>query len=204
MDRATDDLADVVARAREGSPEAFAALYERLAGQVAGYLRSRGVRDVEDATSEVFLAVFTGLARFEGDGDRFRAWVFTIAHRRSVDRWRRVGRGPALEPLDDAPPTLVPSAEDEAMVTLGDDRVRALLDLLSPDQRDVLLLRVVADLSLEQVAAVLGKREGAVKALQHRALARLRRHLSPEGASPERASPEGESLEGESSEGVSP
>lgn len=184
MDHDHADLADLVERARTGSPEAFAALYERLAGQVAGYLRSRGVPDVEDATSEVFLAVFTGLGRFAGDGDGFRAWVFTIAHRRSVDRWRRAGRGPALEPLDDAPPTLVPSAEDAALAALGDDRVRALLDLLSPDQRDVLLLRVVADLSLEQVAAVLGKREGAVKALQHRALERLRRHLGGKAVSP--------------------
>lgn len=184
MDHADADLADLVERARTGSPEAFTALYERLAGQVAGYLRSRGVPDVEDATSEVFLAVFTGLERFAGDGDRFRAWLFTIAHRRSVDRWRRAGRGPALEPLDDAPPTLVPSAEDDALVALGDDRVRALLDLLSPDQRDVLLLRVVADLSLEQVAGVLGKREGAVKALQHRALERLRRHLARKAVSP--------------------
>ncbi len=184
MDHDADDLATLVAHARTGSPEAFAGLYERLAGQVAGYLRSRGVPDVEDATSEVFLAVFTGLERFEGDGEMFRAWVFTIAHRRSVDRWRRAGRGPALEPLDDAPPTLVPSAEDAALASLGDDRVRELLDVLSPDQRDVLLLRVVADLSLEQVAGVLGKREGAVKALQHRALERLRRHLGGKAVSP--------------------
>ncbi|GEN79558.1 RNA polymerase sigma factor [Actinotalea fermentans] len=184
MDHSDADLADLVERARAGSPDAFAGVYERLAGPVAGYLRSRGVREVEDATSEVFLAVFTGLARFEGDGERFRAWVFTIAHRRSVDSWRRAGRAPVTEPLDDAPPVLVPSAEDAALDVLGDDRVRALLDLLSPDQRDVLLLRVVADLSLEQVAAVLGKREGAVKALQHRALERLRRHLGGKGVSP--------------------
>lgn len=184
MDHADDELGALVERARAGSPEAFTGIYERCAGQVAGYLRSRGVRDVEDATSEVFLSVFTGLERFVGDGDRFRAWLFTIAHRRSVDAWRRAGSTPAHEPLDDAPPTLVPSAEDAAMAALGDDRVRALLDLLSPDQRDVLLLRVVADLSLEQVAAVLGKREGAVKSLQHRALERLRRHLSQEGVSP--------------------
>ncbi len=179
-----DDLDDLVERARGGSPEAFTALYAGLAGQVAGYLRARGVPDVEDATSEVFLAVFSGVGGFVGDGDRFRAWVFTIAHRRAVDRWRRAARTPALEPLDDAPPRSVPSAEEEALEALGDDTVRRLLALLSPDQRDVLLLRIVADLSLEQVAAVLGKREGAVKALQHRALARLRREIGREGVSP--------------------
>lgn len=79
-----DELQDLVGQARDGSPQAFAAIYERLVRQVAGYLRSRGVPDVEDVTSEVFLAVFTGIGGFEGDGDRFRSWVFTIAHRQ---RW---------------------------------------------------------------------------------------------------------------------
>lgn len=181
---AMDDLEALVGRARSGSPEAFAELYERLAGPVAGYLRARGVPDVEDATSEVFIAVLTGVARFEGDGDRFRAWVFTIAHRRAVDRWRRASRTPQLDPIEDAPPRAVPSAEEDALASLGTARVRALLDLLSPDQRDVLLLRVVADLSLEQVAGVLGKREGAIKALQHRALARLRREIERKAVSP--------------------
>ncbi len=65
---------------------------------------------------------------------------------------------------------------------LSDQRLRVLLDGLSPDQRDVLLLRIVADLSIEDVAATLGKRRGAVKSLQHRALATLRRQLDREQA----------------------
>lgn len=178
------DLDRLVADARAGSSEAFAGIYALLARPVAGYLRSRGVPDVEDLTSEVFLAVFAGLGRFEGDGQGFRSWTFTIAHRRSVDHWRRLARTfdtVELEPDDGGPAA---SAEADALDALGEARTRELLDRLSADQRDVLLLRIVADLSLEQVAEVLGKTVGAVKALQHRGLAQLRKALQAEGVSP--------------------
>ena len=91
-----DDFDQVLARARAGSGDAFALLYEDLARPVAAYLRAKGVADVEDVTSEVFLAVFTGLGRFVGDQAQLRSWVFTIAHRRVVDGWRCGGRTPDL------------------------------------------------------------------------------------------------------------
>lgn len=180
-----EDMDGLLARARDGSAEAFAAIYADLARPVAGYLRSRGVGDVEDVTSDVFLAVFAGLGRFTGDAAGFRAWVFTIAHRRSVDHWRRVARRPTaveLDPTDDGPP--VRSAEDLALEGLADERTRELLSALSEDQREVLLLRVVGDLTIEQIADVLGKSPGAVKALQRRGLARLRTVVSTEGVPP--------------------
>jgi RNA polymerase sigma-70 factor (ECF subfamily) len=177
----TTAIVDLVARAKDGSSEAFASIYELLARPVAGYLRSRGVLDVEDLTSEVFISVFTGMARFEGDAEGFRSWVFTIAHRRSVDGWRKAARTPATTELDGEDGAWVPSAEDLAIGQIGDARALALLDTLSPDQRDVLLLRIVGDLTVEQAATVLDKTPGAVKALQHRGLARLRRLLTPEG-----------------------
>ncbi len=178
-----DDLDALLAAAQGGSSDAFAGIYELLAGPVAGYLRSRGVRDVDDLTSEVFLAVFAGLGSFRGDGPHFRSWVFTIAHRRAADHWRRAARTPAVAELqaDDGAPVV--SAEAEALDVLGEARTRQLLDGLSPDQRDVLLLRVVADLSLEQTADVLGKTVGAVKSLQHRGIAQLRAALEAEGVS---------------------
>jgi RNA polymerase sigma-70 factor (ECF subfamily) len=67
--------------------------------------------------------------------------------------------------------------EEDALASLGDERVRELLEGLSPDQRDVVLLRIVADLPIEAVAEALGKRPGSVKALQHRAIAALRRRM---------------------------
>jgi RNA polymerase sigma-70 factor (ECF subfamily) len=173
-----EDVDAVLARAKRGSPEAFTELYQHLVRPVAGYLRSKGVLEVEDVTSEVFLAVFAGVASFDGDAERFRSWVFTIAHRRSVDYWRRVGRTPPtapLEPTDDG--GVARSAEALALDSIGEQQALALLDTLSPDQREVLLLRIIGDLTVEQVAEVVGKSPGAVKALQHRGLARLRRLL---------------------------
>lgn len=176
------DFDPVLASARRGSPEAFQALYADLVRPVAAYLRGKGVPDVEDLTSEVFLAVFTGLERFTGGQAEFRSWVFTIAHRRVVDHWRRASRTPGTAEYDTEDDLrTAPSAEDEALVDLGSARVHQLLAELTPDQRDVMLLRVVADLTVEQVADVVGKPPGAVKALQRRALAALRRLVEAEG-----------------------
>lgn len=176
------DFDPVLTAARRGSPEAFQALYTDLVRPVAAYLRGKGVPDVEDLTSEVFLAVFTGLDRFTGGQGEFRSWVFTIAHRRVVDHWRRAARTlDTTEHDPDDDPRTTPSAEDEALDALGTARVHELLAELTPDQRDVLLLRVVADLTVEQAAAVVGKPVGAVKALQRRGLAALRRLVEAEG-----------------------
>jgi RNA polymerase sigma-70 factor (ECF subfamily) len=177
-----DDFDAVLGRARAGEPAGFQCLYDDLAPPVSAYLRRRGLRDVEDVTSEVFLAVFTGLSRFSGGQADFRSWVFTIAHRRLVDEWRRSGRAPqavAWEARLDVRTSA--SAEEDALVRLGEARVRQLLEALSDDQREVLLLRILGDLTVDQVAEALGKRSGAVKALQRRALAALRRALEAEG-----------------------
>lgn len=174
----------LLAGARAGSAAAFSALYRELAGPVAGYLRAKGAPDADELTSEVFLAVFRGLATFEGDVAGFRSWVFTIAHRRAVDSWRAAGRTVAAAPYQ--PETdlrVAASAESEALDLIGADQAAALLGRLSPDQREVIALRVLADLSLAEVAAVVGKPVGAVKALQRRGLATLRRILAGQGVS---------------------
>lgn len=162
---------------------ALARLYDSLAPAVVGYLRRRRVRDPEDLTSEVFLAAFSRLRSFEGDEAQFRSFVFTIAYRRVVDDKRSQARAVTTEPLETAVAGEnqgghSEAAEDDALRSLGTELVEALLDGLPPDQRDVLALRVVADLTVEQVAGALGKQPGAVKALQRRALANLRRQLS--------------------------
>lgn len=176
------DFDAVLCGARAGQPAAFQSLYDDLAAPVAAYLRGRGLSDVEDVTSEVFLAVFTGLARFDGGQAEFRSWVFTIAHRRLVDEWRRSGRSPQTVAWEaELDGRTSGSAEEAALASLGETRVRHLLEQLSADQRDVLLLRILADLTVEQVADALDKRAGAVKALQRRALAALRRTLEAEG-----------------------
>src|SRR5919205_3160349 len=86
----------VLAAAQAGAGWAFEVLYGELAGPVTGYLRLHGAQEPDDLASETFLQVFTGLASFTGDEDGLRAWVFTIAHRRLVDDWRRRSRRPQL------------------------------------------------------------------------------------------------------------
>jgi RNA polymerase sigma-70 factor (ECF subfamily) len=168
----------VLTAARAGAGWARARLYESLAPAVAGYVRAQGIDDPSDVTSEVFLAVLTALPSFDGDERQFRSWVFTIAYRRAMDHWRARAKSPDLPA-----PATAPAAEDVALAGLGRERVRALLDELTPDQRQVLALRVIGDLSLEQVADALGKPVGAVKSLQHRALQALRRRIAGEAVS---------------------
>jgi RNA polymerase sigma-70 factor (ECF subfamily) len=173
------ELDRLVDAARAGGGWAFGRLWQELSPVVEAYVRARGARDPDDTTSEVFLAVFRAIDRFAGDGRAFRSWLFTIAHHKAVDSWRR---GPATRefPTDEVEDgRSAPSAEDDAMARLSGSAVEdLLLRTLTPDQHAVLLLRVVAELTLEETSAVVGKPVGAVKALQHRALRRLRREIA--------------------------
>jgi RNA polymerase sigma factor (sigma-70 family) len=169
----------VLAAARADRPWAYERLYRDLSPAVCGYLRLQGASDPEDLTSEVFLGAFRGIRSFDGD-EAFRSWVFTIAHRRLTDERRANGSRP---PRADAelPEVAGGDVEEEALRRLSADRVRSLCAGLAPDQGDVLLLRLVSGLTVEAVAGVLGKTEGAVKALQRRGLGALRRQLEREG-----------------------
>lgn len=173
------DLDRWVADARSGDTDAFGRIWTALSGRVAGYLRGRGVDSPDDLTSEVFLAAFTGLSRFDGDGARFRSWLFTIAHHKAVDELRR--RRPEAEYASEDDPRTSPSAELDALGSTVDVDVRRMLADLTDDQREVLLLRTLGDLSVEQVAAATGRTVGAVKQLHHRAVAAAQRSLAAPG-----------------------
>ncbi len=169
--------------AREGSDDAWATIYRRLAPSVLGYLKANSGPDPEDTLSEVFLQVARDVARFEGDEGQFRAWVFTIAHHRLIDSRRSAARRP-VEPaaeVPEPPSAWEPDAAEGALAGIDAERVQRVLATLTLDQRAVLLLRVLGDLSVEDVARALGKRPGAIKALQRRGLAAARRALEREG-----------------------
>ena len=175
----------LLAAAHSGAPWALQRLYEAMAPPVVGYLRVQGAADPEDLANEVFLGVLTRIGCFSGDEDSFRSWVFTVAHSRLVDERRRMDRRPRLAYSHDVELDVAGGdAEEDALQLLSDQRVRSLCERLVPDQRDVLLLRLMAGLSLEAVAEALGKSEGAVKSLQHRGLANLRKILQPQPVSP--------------------
>ena len=173
-----ETFATVLAAAQAGASWACTQLWHDYAPAVAAFAQARGSREPDDLTSEVFLAVFDRLSTFRGDADAFRSFVFSIAYRRLVDELRKRGRRlETVELVADDDPRRASSAEDDATARLGEQRALALITSLPADQCDVMMLRIVADLSVEQVAAVLDKRPGAVKALQRRALARLRKKL---------------------------
>jgi RNA polymerase sigma-70 factor (ECF subfamily) len=181
------DLATVEA-ARRGEPEALESIYLELAPVVTGYLRGQGVRDPDDVTSEVFVGVVKGLDRFRGDERDLRTWVFSIAHRRIIDERRRLARHreDPVDPVEMGGPlseTVLGDAEAEALEGLGTGWALEALREVSPDQRAVLLLRVLADLSVDQAAAVLAKSPGAIKSLQRRGLLALARLLDRQGVS---------------------
>ena len=146
-------------------------VYRRLAPAVLGYLRAQRAPDPEDLLGEVFLQVARDLPRFRGDDDAQRRWVFTIAHNRLLDARRRAARRPQMArvPLPEvaSPPPAEPL----------DPELVAALDTLTAEQREVVVLRFVADLSLDDVARITRRKVGAVKALQHRALETLARQL---------------------------
>lgn len=170
------DLSDeLVRRASAGEQPAFADVYDVLSPKVLGYLRARGVEDPEGLTSEVFLAVYPRLATLHGGADGLRTLVFSVAHARAVDDVRRRARRPRSAPYEpEHDDRHVESAEQHAVRSLEAERAVALMARLGEDQRVVVQLRVVAELTLEQTAEVTGKTVAAVKQLQRRGLLRLR------------------------------
>jgi RNA polymerase sigma-70 factor (ECF subfamily) len=177
-------LEDVLPAAQAGEAWALRVVYEELAPRVLGYLKARGASEPEDLTSEVFLTVFPRLAGLTGGAAGLRTFTFSVAHARLVDDLRkRSRREPTVEydPHDD--PRSTPSSETLVLESLSEERVRVMLSGLNDDQRDVLVMRILGELSLEQVAQALGKSVGAVKQLQRRGLLTLKKSLE-EGVTP--------------------
>jgi RNA polymerase sigma factor (sigma-70 family) len=172
------DFARILGAAKSGAEWAWAAIYRDLAGPVTGYLASRGAVDPDDLASETFFQVARDIASFAGDESGFRSWLFTIAHHRLLDAKRAADR--RLRPTALVEPVCHcegGNTEDEAMGRLATAQVLSALERLTEDQRMVLALRIVGDLSLAETAQVLRRRAGAVKTLQHRALLALKREI---------------------------
>jgi RNA polymerase sigma factor (sigma-70 family) len=170
---------EVLAAAQSGAPCATRHIYEALAGRVCGYLRAQGTLDPEALTNEVFLRIFRHLVDFVGAEAQFRAWVFSIAHHLVIDERRRRSVRPQTKELGLAVAEAVRGgdAEQEAIIRLERVEIARLLATLTPEQRDVITLRVLGDLSIEEVARALSRRPGSIKALQRRGLTALRHRL---------------------------
>ncbi|MGN0145654.1 MAG: RNA polymerase sigma factor [Arthrobacter koreensis] len=167
----------MVSAARKNDPAALRAVYESLAPAVVGYFRSKGCEDPEALTQDVFLTVFSRISTVRGGAAGLRTFAFSVAHARMVDDHRRRERQPSPAPYD---PQLDTRSSDSAEDTVLHSGLVAaqMLDGLTPGQREVLLLRIVADLSLEESAEIMGKTVNTVKQLQRRALLALREQIA--------------------------
>jgi RNA polymerase sigma factor (sigma-70 family) len=169
---------DVVSAAQAGDAKALRAIYSELSPIVLGYLTAKGVPDPEAVTSDVFIAVLRRLDTITGGAVGLRRFVMSVAHARLVDETRRRRRRPSATPyLAEADHRVSDSAEVSALSELDRLRLVALLRRLPESQREVVLLRVVSDLSIDEVARIVGKSAGAVKQLQRRGLLSLREML---------------------------
>jgi len=165
---------------RGTSTDRFTAVYRELSPRVLGYLRSHGVDDPEAATNDVFLALHRRFDSVEGGDDGVRTLTFSIAHARLVDFHRAQARNPRHVPFQaDEDPRRAPSAEDAAIDVAGGGAM-TLLTRLGDDQRQVISLRVIAGLSLEETAQVMDRTVGSIKQLQRRGLESLRSLLARE------------------------
>jgi RNA polymerase sigma-70 factor, ECF subfamily len=170
----------LVARAQRGDRAALEDLYLLHFDRVYSYLHmSVGSRhDAEDLTTQTFMKMLEAIRRFEWRSVPFSAWLLRIAHNLAMDHFRANRRWQPEEDVPESADGEECSAEEQALASLGETRVLTLIERLSPEQRQVLTLKFVYRFSNGEVAAILGKTEGAVKSLQHRALASLERHVT--------------------------
>ena len=168
-------------RARRQDSHAFAQLYDASYRRVFGYLLARVGEQAaaEDLLQEVYLAALRAIGRFRGRTEgEFIGWLLKIAHAKVMDRFRSQYRHPELQTSDD-PPTGTTDPLDAIDQRLRLDEISDALSQLTEDQRNVVLNRLVLGLDLEETSKLMGKNVGSIKALQHRALVRLAKILTP-------------------------
>lgn len=169
--------------ARHGSPWGLGFLYRQFQPGLLRLLLVIAPHQAEDIASDVWLDAAREVGRFTGDERAFRGWLATIARHRVIDASRRAARRPVSTAAPDrlAGRPGPEGTEEEAVDRLASvSAIARVVSVLTPEQADVVLMRVVGGLDVDEVARVLGKQPGAVRSLQHRALRRLARQLDPE------------------------
>ena len=175
-----DDLKQEVRRAARGDKDAARLLFDNYYPRVYRYAKSRvgSAEDAEDIAAETFASVVRGLPSFKWKGGGFEAWLFRIAYNLIIDHYRTWEREQTAEYSFDEEDGRSPEVaffEGELAKVLNE-----MLGSLSPDQRDVLLLRFAAELTTEEIAHVMHRKKNAIRQLQFRALETLRRHMHEE------------------------
>lgn len=168
--------AELVKQARQGDADAFARLYDAHINEVYQFIYYRVSSDrdtAEDLTSQVFLKAWHGLPRYQLRGVPFRAWLFQIARNLVIDYYRARKDEVSLEPYALSRPDPAVNVAREVENQLQTDWFRAKFQELTPEQREVLTLKFINGFSTKEIAGVMNKRQGAIRALQMRALQAL-------------------------------
>jgi RNA polymerase sigma-70 factor, ECF subfamily len=181
----TDEAADqevrrLVDRARDGDADAFGDLYDRYQPEILRYLIVR-VRDrdvAEDLAQQVFLKAWQAIPRYEHRGVPFRAWLYRMAHNQMVDHFRTSRPTTDLEGVELPEPS---EAEERLLTAETHEVLRAALERLSEDHRQVLVLRFLMEKSAREIGEIMGRKEVTVRGLQMRALQALRREIESQG-----------------------
>ena len=166
-----------LASARTGDDAAFACIFRDVQPALLRYLRVI-TAEPEDVAGETWIQVVTGLRRFRGGEQDFRAWLFTIARNRAADAGRSRHRRPAvpLDMTDAAQQLTAPDTADQALEAVSTQAAMDLIKSLPREQAEIIMLRVVAGLDTETVAQLVGRSPGAVRVAAHRGLRRYRDH----------------------------
>jgi RNA polymerase sigma-70 factor (ECF subfamily) len=175
----TQRVRGLVDRAQRGDREALEELYLIHFDRIYSYLHvSVGNRhDAEDLTTQTFLRMLEAIGKFRWQSAPFSAWLFRIAHNLAMDHFRANKRWQPEEEVPEPEPDESTSAEAGALESIGRRSMLELIEDLSPEQQQVLTLKFVFNFSNGEVATILGKTEGAIKSLQHRALVSLQKQL---------------------------
>jgi RNA polymerase sigma-70 factor (ECF subfamily) len=173
-------IEQLVSRAQQGDRDALEELYLEHFDKIYSYLHMTvGNRyDAEDLTTQTFLKMLESIGKFRWGTAPFSAWLFRIAHNLAMDHFRARRRWQPEEEVPEPPGQVESSAEEQALKFLSSENMFDLIEQLSDEQRQVLILKFVFDFSNLEAATVLDKTEGAVKSLQHRALASLQKHVT--------------------------
>jgi RNA polymerase sigma-70 factor, ECF subfamily len=176
----TAEVRALVDRAQQGDREALEELYLLHFDRVYSYLHmSVGNRhDAEDLTTQTFMKMLESIKRFRWRSAPFSAWLFRIAHNLAMDHFRASRRWQPEEEVPEPVGDAEPSAEASALQTIGRESMLELIEHLSQEQKQVLTLKFVFNLPNAEVATILGKSEGAIKSLQHRALVSLQKQIT--------------------------
>ena len=175
----TVDVRALVERAQKGDRAALEELYLIHFDRIYSYLHMTVANrhDAEDLTTQTFVRMLESIGRFRWQSAPFSAWLFRIAHNLSMDHFRSRRRWQPEAEVPEPHDSEEPSAEDEAMQSIGRQSMLELIDTLSHEQQQVLTLKFVFNFANADVAKILDKSEGAIKSLQHRALASLQKQV---------------------------